>query len=115
MLQDEATNPVQPPLLEVKNFSLSFRHYGESLREQTLEVIRNFDLTIHEGEIVAIIGASGSGKSLLANAILGILPDHAIMKGTLNYKGKALSRKKLKALRERAFHLFLNRLMHLIL
>ncbi|MEC5423160.1 ABC transporter ATP-binding protein [Virgibacillus sp. C22-A2] len=90
---------VQEPLLEVENFSLLFRHYGKGLRESNLEVIRKFDLTIHEGEIVAVVGASGSGKSLLANAILGILPDHAVMKGTLNYKGEALSHKKLLALR----------------
>ncbi|SFK88164.1 ABC transporter ATP-binding protein [Salinicoccus halodurans] len=89
----------ETPLLEVKDFSLIFRHYGKGLRERDLEVVRNFNLTIHEGEIVAVLGASGSGKSLLANAILGILPDNAVTSGTLNYKGAALTEKKQALLR----------------
>lgn len=87
------------PLLEVKDFSLSFRQYKKGLRETKLEVIRNLNMTIQEGEIVAVAGASGSGKSLLANAILGILPEHALLNGTLNYKGVALTQKLLGHLR----------------
>lgn len=84
----------QTPLLEVKDFSLTFRHYGKGLRETKMEVIRKLDLTIHQGEIVAVVGASGSGKSLLANAILGVLPENAIINGTLKYNGEPLSQKK---------------------
>lgn len=89
----------QTPLLEVENFSLTFRHFGKGLRESNVEVINKLDLTIKVGEIVAVVGASGSGKSLLANAILGVLPENAAIGGTLNYKGVALSREKQIALR----------------
>lgn len=89
----------QPPLLEVKDFSLTFRHYGKGLREVELPSIRKLDLTIHPGEIVAVVGASGSGKSLLANAILGVLPDNAVVKGTINYRGEVLTKKRQIALR----------------
>lgn len=89
----------QAPLLEVKNFSLHFHHYEKGLREKELEVVRNFNLTIHEGEIVAVVGASGSGKSLLANAILGILPANANVSGTLKYKGEPLSGERQSLLR----------------
>ncbi len=34
-------------------------------------------LEINAGEIVAVVGSSGSGKSLLAHAILGLLPGNA--------------------------------------
>ena len=87
------------PLLEVKDFSLMFRQYGKGLRETELEIIRQFNLTVYPGEIVAVLGASGSGKSLLANAILGILPRNAQTEGILNYRGKPLSNQKAKALR----------------
>lgn len=89
----------QTPLLEVKDFSLSFRQYGYGLREKELAVIHRLDVTIYPGEIVAVVGASGSGKSLLADAILGILPDNAITSGTLNYKGTPLTKKRQQTLR----------------
>lgn len=92
-------------LLEVKDFSLSFRHFKKGLRETNMQVISNLTMTIHKGEIVAIVGASGSGKSLLANAILGILPDHAIQEGTLNYKASPLTRKRQIQLRGREISL----------
>lgn len=61
--------------------------------------IRKVNMTIHPGEIVAVVGASGSGKSLLANAILGILPGNAVVKGTINYRGEVITKKKQLALR----------------
>lgn len=82
------------PLLEVKDFSLSFRTFKQGLRETKLQTIHKLNMTIAEGEIVAVVGASGSGKSLLAHAILGILPDNAETGGILKYKGKELTREK---------------------
>ncbi|MCG5104890.1 ABC transporter ATP-binding protein [Oceanobacillus alkalisoli] len=87
------------PLLEVKDFSLRFLQYERGLRETYLEVIRNFSLCIYPGEIVAVVGASGSGKSLLADAILGILPENARTDGTLQYKGEELTEKRQMKLR----------------
>ncbi|WP_407270457.1 ABC transporter ATP-binding protein [Radiobacillus sp. PE A8.2] len=78
-------------LLKVKNFSLSFRTYQKGLKETTITVINNLNVTVHAGEIVAIVGASGSGKSLLASAVLGILPEHASWQGDLNYKGNRMT------------------------
>ncbi len=38
------------------------------------QVLRGVDLEIHQGELVAIIGGSGCGKTVLLNSILGLLP-----------------------------------------
>ena len=46
-----------------------------------LPVISRLNVTVHEGEIVAVVGSSGSGKSLLAHAILGLLPSNAMCSG----------------------------------
>ena len=78
-------------LLEIDNLSVSFQMYKSLVKQQQLEVISNLSITVHSGEILAIVGSSGSGKSLLAHAILGILPDNATIKGTLKYKDRILT------------------------
>src|SRR5699024_856649 len=87
------------PLLEVKDFSLHFQQYEGKLGDAKMEVIEYIDLAIYPGEIVAVVGASGSGKSLVADAILGILPNHAATSGQILYKGEKLTREKQLALR----------------
>ena len=47
--------------------------YTKGLRRQNLKVIINLDIELYEGKILAVVGSSGSGKSLLAHAILDIL------------------------------------------
>ncbi|MDA0635091.1 metal ABC transporter ATP-binding protein [Nonomuraea sp. MCN248] len=37
-------------------------------------VLAGVDLTIHEGDVVAVMGANGSGKSTLVRALLGLTP-----------------------------------------
>lgn len=41
---------------------------------RTIEALRGVDLTVHEGETVAIIGHNGAGKSTLVRAIAGLQP-----------------------------------------
>lgn len=77
-------------LLEIHDLSVSFRMYDGALEQKDLKVISNLHLTVRPGEIVAVAGSSGSGKSLLASAILGILPGNATVNGHLHYKGEEL-------------------------
>lgn len=77
-------------LLNVNEVSISFRQYVQGLKQKNLEVITDLSLDVQEGEIVAILGSSGSGKSLLAHSILGILPENANQQGKIIYKGQLL-------------------------
>ena len=86
-------------LLEIHDLSVSFRMYDGALEQKELQVISDLHLTVRPGEIVAVAGSSGSGKSLLASAILGILPGNATLKGQLHYKGQALTPEMQKKLR----------------
>lgn len=87
------------PILKVENLELSFSQYTQGLKKKKLTVITNLDLELYRGEILAVVGSSGSGKSLLAHAILGILPYNAETKGKIRYQGKVLSQKDKERLR----------------
>ena len=89
------------PVLEVKNLSVSFRMYDGKLNQADLKVISDLSLTVFPGEIVAVAGSSGSGKSLLASAIMGLLPENALVTGELLYKREALTPERQSALRGR--------------
>jgi peptide/nickel transport system ATP-binding protein len=56
---------------------------------------------MNHGEVLAVIGSSGAGKSVLAHAILGILPANAEIEGQILYQGEALTEERLKQLRGR--------------
>ena len=87
------------PLLEIQDLSVSFHMYDRGLKQRDLKVISDLHLTIYPGEVVAVAGSSGSGKSLLASAILGILPENASVGGRMLYEGQDLTPERQKALR----------------
>jgi len=93
MIQKEET------LLEIHDLSVSFRMYDHGLEQTDLKVISDLHLTVYPGEIIAIAGSSGSGKSLLASAILGILPENATVCGHVHYKGQELTAEHQRQLR----------------
>lgn len=78
-------------ILEVQNLSISFNQYTRGLKQRQLNMITDLNISVEQGEILAIVGASGSGKSLLAHSILGILPNNATVSGTLKYQGSVLT------------------------
>lgn len=73
--------------------------YDTGLEQYDLQVISNLTLDVKPGEIVAIAGSSGSGKSLLAHAVMGLLPGNASISGEISYKGKVLSQQDKESLR----------------
>jgi len=59
------------PLLEVHNLSVLFSNAGHEIH-----AVRNLSLTLQTGEVLTILGESGSGKSVTLNAILRLLPEN---------------------------------------
>ena len=87
------------PVLNVENLCISFEMYGHGMEKYELEMVHNLSLTVNPGEIVAVVGASGSGKSLLAHAILGILPGNAKVSGRVTFCGEELDKAAQRRLR----------------
>jgi putative ABC transport system ATP-binding protein len=65
-------------MIKLQNIKKSY-----TIGANTMPVLKGIDLTIHEGEMVSIMGSSGSGKSTLLN-ILGILDDYDSGEYSLN-------------------------------
>jgi peptide/nickel transport system ATP-binding protein len=85
-------------ILRVKDLSISFTQYN-GLKKEKVQTIHSLNLSVNEGEIVAVVGASGSGKSLLAHSILGILPYNASMNGEIYFYDNLLTEEKKKEYR----------------
>jgi len=86
-------------MLEVADLSIRFTRYGAGVSRQSLEPVRNLHLDVRPGELLAVIGASGSGKSLLAHAVLGILPANCRVEGRMTFRGEQLTSQRQRALR----------------
>jgi len=63
----DSARPVGKPLVRLRGLTKTYR---EGDRERA--VLRGVDCTIHQGELVVLLGRSGSGKSTLLNLISGI-------------------------------------------
>lgn len=97
------------PLLEIQNLSVSFRMYERGLKRQDLKVISDLHLTVYPGEILAIAGSSGSGKSLLASAVLGVLPANSACQENCSIKETRLRLNGKDSFAERKLRLFRSR------
>lgn len=82
-------------IIEVEHLSIAFRQEGKVGHP----VISDLSVRLEAGETLAIVGSSGSGKSLLAHVILGILPLNAHIDGRISYEGELLTDKRLEGLR----------------
>ncbi|WCK05427.1 nickel ABC transporter ATP-binding protein NikE [Agrobacterium tumefaciens] len=94
------------PLLKVENLNVTFTNYG-----RTRQVLRDVAFTVAAGERVALIGETGSGKSVTAKAIIGTLPKNAaITSGAVIIDGRdvlAMPRREREALKGTAFSLIM--------
>src|SRR5258708_7328051 len=57
------------------------------------QIIKNLSLDVGAGEILGLVGASGSGKSMTALAIMRLLPVNATLTGAVRLRGEMLSGK----------------------
>lgn len=97
---------------------MGFRMYDENApffraKQRAVPVIENLSISVHVGEIVAVVGASGSGKTLLADAILGLFESNATVCGRIWYDGKQEDAASLAHLRGRGISLVPQSVNHL--
>ena len=72
-------------LLEVSNLTINLQtHRGRA------QAVRDVSFTLERGATLGLIGESGCGKSLTALALMGLLPGHAQIDGSIQLDGKEL-------------------------
>lgn len=74
-------------MLRVEDLSITF---SGDMEGSVVKAVDGISFTMKEGEIVAIIGESGSGKTQTALGIMGLLSDKAACSGRVIYKGTEL-------------------------
>ncbi|MEI2418232.1 ABC transporter ATP-binding protein [Orrella sp. JC864] len=67
-------------LLEVRGLEVNYGH---------IEAVRGIDIDLNAGEITALVGANGAGKSTTLLALSGLLPK---ARGTIRFDGEDISR-----------------------
>ena len=70
------------PLLSVRDLHVRF-HQGASVTH----AVRGVSFDVARGETVALVGESGSGKSITALSTVNLLPDSAVVDGSVTYDG----------------------------
>ena len=90
-------------LLSVEHLSVEFDMYDPEapyfragrVRSSGL---RDLTLSVHEGELLAVVGQSGSGKSVLASTLMGDFEPNACVRGRVWFDGRELDGEGLRAL-----------------
>ncbi|TQI81087.1 peptide/nickel transport system ATP-binding protein [Serratia fonticola] len=78
-------------MLKFEQFSIEVAHYRWLGRKTWHPLLSDISLEVQPGELVALVGGSGEGKSLLLQSALGLLPDNMRFRGQISLDGKVLT------------------------
>ncbi|MEL0627263.1 ABC transporter ATP-binding protein [Salinibacterium amurskyense] len=78
----------ETPLLKIRNLEVGFE-----TQRGLVPAVRGVDLTLYQGQSLAIVGESGSGKSTTAQAVIGLLPGAGkVSGGSIEFEGHDLTK-----------------------
>ncbi|MGG2073949.1 ABC transporter ATP-binding protein [Lysinibacillus irui] len=83
-----------------------FKMYNVAVRMNEKTILKDLSFIVPKGQITVMIGESGSGKSTTISALLGMLPAHATVEGSIYFNGQnimELSKQEQLALRQKHF------------
>ena len=82
-----ASSPTTDTVLDVRGLTIDLPSRAAPVR-----IVHDIDLTVDRGKVLGIAGESGSGKTMTALALLGLLPPGATTSGSANFLGQDLLR-----------------------
>jgi peptide/nickel transport system ATP-binding protein len=75
------------PLVRLRDLNVTFR-----TRDRTVHAVNGVDMDVAEGEVLCILGESGSGKSVTLRALMKLLPKFAHISGQIEVGGRDVTR-----------------------
>jgi peptide/nickel transport system ATP-binding protein len=75
-----------PPAVEVADLRVRFRQ-----RERVVHAVNGIGFSLARGEVLGILGESGSGKSVTLRALMRLLPDNCEIDGRIAIGGEDLN------------------------
>jgi peptide/nickel transport system ATP-binding protein len=72
-------------MLEIKNLNVRLQ-----TQRGPADAIRGVSFSMQRGETVGLVGESGCGKSITAMALMGLLPESAVVTGSIRFDGQEL-------------------------
>ena len=89
MMTIEYHDQERPPVLELRDVSRSFQvKAGVFAPKRTLQAVRGVTLDIRRGDVLALVGESGCGKTTLARLLMGVLEP---TQGEILFNGQPIS------------------------
>ena len=79
------SEPTSNALLSVHGLNAAYR-----IGDRYLPAVRDWSLSLGRGEVAGILGESGTGKTTVALALLGLLPRDALVTGSACFEGREL-------------------------
>jgi oligopeptide/dipeptide ABC transporter ATP-binding protein len=82
---DVASESTASPLLAISDLRVHFEHAGRVIR-----AVDGLSYALSSGTTLAVIGESGSGKTVSSRAVMGLLPETASVSGSVRFEGREL-------------------------
>lgn len=90
-------------VIDVCRLNVAYRK-KQGLKIREVPIVKNLDLRIFKGRTLALVGESGSGKTTAAKAILQLLGETAVVKGSIQFNGLEVHNAKGKLLKHLRQH-----------
>lgn len=87
-------------LLEINNLRIAYSTIHGYDKNNPHWAVDGVSFSLHEGEIMALVGESGCGKSTLGRAMIRLLPDNTKIEGEAKFEGKSIYDYDASALRQ---------------